>query len=218
LQSRGLELKSHPPQSRNGFTLVEMLVALFVFGLISAAGVTILRTSADAQLLLREKLGERATLSRLSNLIEADLAQAVPRPVRSTAGETRPAFETGDGSLFAFSRIGMAAEGDTAQPSLARIGYRLEAGKLIRSAAAHADGAPDAADAVLVEGVKDGHIRVRQPDGGWRDDWTAVDAEQMPRALELSLTAADGRNYRMLFLVGAVSVPPASPDAEDAGG
>jgi general secretion pathway protein J len=195
-----------------------MLVALFVFGLISVAGVALLRTSADAQLLLREKLGERATLSRLSNLIEADLAQAVPRPVRGAAGETRSAFETGDGSLFAFSRIGMAGGGDTAQPSLARIGYRLEAGNLMRGAAANADGAPDTIEAVLVEGVKDARIRLRQPDGSWRDDWTAARAEQMPRALELSLTAADGRNYRMLFLVGAASVPPASPDAEDADG
>ena len=95
---------------RNGFTLVEMLVALFVFGLISAAGVTLLRSTADSQIQLRDKLGERATLSRLSNLIEADLAQAVPRPTRIEGGSTRTAFETGDGKLFTFSRIGAAPD------------------------------------------------------------------------------------------------------------
>ena len=192
---------------RNGFTLVEMLVALFVFGLISAAGVTLLRSTADSQIHLRDKLGERATLSRLSNLIEADLAQAVPRPARIEGGSTRAAFETGDGKLFTFSRIGAAPDIATSQSSLARIAYRMDGARLVRSASNHADGARGGSDAVLIDGLRQATVRLREPDGGWREDWTAVDAEQMPRALELVLTTQDGRNYRMLYLVGAASVP-----------
>ena len=192
---------------RNGFTLVEMLVALFVFGLISAAGVTLLRSTADSQIHLRDKLGERATLSRLSNLIEADLAQAVPRPARIEGGSTRAAFETGDGKLFTFSRIGAAPDIASSQSSLTRITYRFDGTKLVRSASSHADGARGGSDAVLIDGLRQATVRLREPDGGWRDDWTAVDAEQLPRALELVLTTQDGRNYRMLYLVGATSGP-----------
>ncbi|MBK7162866.1 MAG: type II secretion system minor pseudopilin GspJ [Sphingomonadales bacterium] len=192
---------------RNGFTLVEMLVALFVFGLISAAGVTLLRSTADSQIQLRDKLGERATLSRLSNLIEADLAQAVPRPTRIEGGSTRTAFETGDGKLFTFSRIGAAPDIASDQSSLARITFRLDGSKLVRSASTHPDGARGGSDAVLIDGLRQATVRLREPDGGWREDWTAVDAEQMPRALELVLTTHDGKNYRMLYLVGAASAP-----------
>lgn len=199
---------------RNGFTLVEMLVALFVFGLISAAGVTLLRSTADSQIHLRDKLGERATLSRLSNLIEADLAQAVPRPARIEDGSTRAAFETGDGKLFTFSRIGAAPDAASGQSSLARIAYRLNGGKLVRSASAHADGAGGGSDAVLIDGLTQAAVRLREPSGGWRDDWTAVDAEQLPRALELVLTTQDGRKYRMLYLVGAAA-SPAKEEAEE---
>lgn len=195
------------PPVRNGFTLVEMLVALFVFGLISAAGVTLLRSTADSQIQLRNKLGERATLSRLSNLIEADLAQAVPRPARIVGGSTRTAFETGDGKLFTFSRIGAAPDATSGQSSLARIAYRLDGSKLVRRASTHADGARGGSDAVLIDGLRQATIRLRAPDGGWRDDWATIDAERLPRALELVLMTQDGRNYRMLYLVGAASSP-----------
>ena len=192
---------------RNGFTLVEMLVALFVFGLISAAGVTLLRSTADSQIHLRDKLGERATLSRLSNLIEADLAQAVPRPARIEGGSTRAAFETGDGKLFTFSRIGAAPDIASSKSSLTRITYRFDGTKLVRSASSHADGARGGSDAVLIDGLRQTTVRLREPDGCWRDDWAAVDAEILPRALELVLTTQDGRNYRMLYLVGASPAP-----------
>jgi general secretion pathway protein J len=203
---------------RNGFTLVEMLVALFVFGLISAAGVTLLRSTADSQIQLRDRLGERATFSRLSNLIEADLAQAVPRPARIEGGATRPAFETGDGKLFTFSRIGAAPDAATTQPSLARIAYRIDGSRLIRSAASHADGSRGGSDAVLIEGLRQATLRLREPDGGWRNDWTAVDADTLPRALEILLTTQDGRNYRMLYLVGAGNDPVMREDEEAANG
>lgn len=199
---------------RNGFTLVEMLVALFVFGLISAAGVTLLRSTADSQIQLRDRLGERATLSRLSNLIEADLAQAVPRAARVEDGSTRPAFETGDGKLFTFSRIGAAPDASSTKPSLARIAYRLDGGKLVRSALSHADGARGGSDAVLIDGLTLATVRLREANGGWRDDWAAVDADTLPRALEILLTTQDGRNYRMLYLVGGASTP-AKDEAEE---
>ncbi len=199
-------MRGATPSSRNGFTLVEMLVALFVFGLISVAGVTLLRASADGQVLLRDKLGEQAMLSRLSNLIEADLAQAVPRPVRGADGNARPAFEAGSDALFAFSRIGIADEGDGNRSSLARVNYRLDSGTLFRTASAEGSGA--GADAALIEGLKDARLRLREADGGWRDDWSAVDPESMPRAVELMLTMANGRDYRLLFLVGAAQNPP----------
>ena len=188
---------------RNGFTLVEMLVALFVFGLISAAGVALLRSTADSQIQLRAKLGDRATLSRLSNLIEADLAQVVPRSVRTEDGNVNPAFEAGEEDLFVFSRIGSSSDIGSIQPSLARITYRLDGAKLLRSSSGPADGARQGTEAVLIDGIRQATIRLRQADGSWREDWATVDAERLPRALELVLTTQDGRSYRMLFLVGA---------------
>lgn len=201
-----------PITCANGFTLVEMLVALFVFGLVSAAGVTLLRSSADGQVQLRTKLGERATLSRLSNLLEADLAQAVPRPVRRSGGTIDAAFTTVDGQLFSFSRIGAVGTDDTGQSSLGRISYRFTKGQLVRGSTAHADGG-QSSEAIILANVADISVRFRDATGIWRSDWSALDPEAMPRAVEMQIVAAGAPAYKMLFLVGADGLPkPVEPE------
>ncbi len=104
-----------PPKDA-GFTLVELLVALFVFSLISLAGVTLLRSSADGQIALKERLGSHSAQMRTVNLLEADLAQAVPRQVRNSSGDLQPVFSSHIGAnnqdgqaLFVFHphRIGI---------------------------------------------------------------------------------------------------------------
>ena len=81
---------------RNGFTLVEMLVALGIFALIAAAGVGVLRSSVDVQSSVDTRLTAVGGIVRLNALLSSDLGQAVDRPSRAPSGE-RPAF-VGDGS------------------------------------------------------------------------------------------------------------------------
>ncbi len=198
----------------NGFTLVEMLVALFVFGLISAAGVTLLRNSADSQIQLREKLSERATLSRLSNLIESDLAQAVSRPIRTIDGTTRPAFLVERDGEFEFSRIGASSDEILQQSSLVRVRYAHEKSAFIRRATMHSDGSETESEAVLIDGLSGMTFKFREASGAWRNDWAATDIKAIPRALEIRLTTKQGLEYRMLYLVGVASPPGTAKDGE----
>ncbi|NJM51807.1 MAG: prepilin-type N-terminal cleavage/methylation domain-containing protein [Sphingomonadales bacterium] len=81
------------PYQYNGFTLVELLVALFIFSLISLAGLTLLRSSADGQVAIKNRLAQHSDLVRTANLLEADLAQAVARPsvtIAATAAAPLP--------------------------------------------------------------------------------------------------------------------------------
>ena len=73
-----------------GFTLVETLVALFVFGLIAAAGVIILGNSADAQLRIGEASRSVQDMQRLRAALRADLGQMAVRVTREATG-ARPA-------------------------------------------------------------------------------------------------------------------------------
>ena len=66
----------------NGFTLVEVMVALMIFGMIASAGVGLLAFSVRAQGATVERLDDTGALARLSSLMGADLAQAVNRPAR----------------------------------------------------------------------------------------------------------------------------------------
>lgn len=205
------------PGQENGFTLVELLVALFVFGLISLAGVGMLRSSADAQVIIKERLADQAAISRTANLLEADLAQAIRRGVRDPRGNSRPAFAQGsaaDGDLFAFTRSGLDRDGEGTQSATGRVAYGFSNGALTRKSWTHTDGGEEMPAAPLVDDLQDVAVRFRDERGVWRDDWSAIDAAAMPRAVELNLTPKQGAPLRLVFLVSSQLRQAAPLDTE----
>ena len=51
--------------SEAGFTLVELLVALAIFAMISVAGVTLLRSGSDTQIAVKKRLEDSSRVNRL---------------------------------------------------------------------------------------------------------------------------------------------------------
>ncbi|HWT13108.1 MAG TPA: prepilin-type N-terminal cleavage/methylation domain-containing protein, partial [Allosphingosinicella sp.] len=82
---------------RDGFTLVEMLIALSIFGMLTAAGVALLSVTARTQETSDRLLAELGEIRRVGALLTADLAQAVPRIRRGADGRPRRAFAGGAG-------------------------------------------------------------------------------------------------------------------------
>lgn len=203
--------------SEAGFTLVELLVALAIFAMISVAGVMLLRSGSDTQIAVKNRLEDYARTSRLYNAMEGDLAQAIIRPVRDQAGAPIPAFTEGDastpGGLFGFVRAGWSNYDEAPRAGLQRVAYTLEAGALKRLSWPMLDGAAPSDAATLVENVSAAQMQYRDEKGEWRSDWTAADADALPRAVELRLTIGGKPEQRMLFLVG----PQTRPKPEVAG-
>ena len=80
------------PISEAGFTLVEMLISLVIFGMITAAGVTLLTLTVRTQETSDRLLDNLGTLRRTGALLNADLAQAAPRSrsgIRRFTGRSR---------------------------------------------------------------------------------------------------------------------------------
>lgn len=208
--------------SEAGFTLVELLVALAIFALISVAGVTLLRSGSDTQIAVKNRLEEYSRANRLYNAMEGDLAQAIARPVRNQAGKPIPAFSEDDvstpGTLFGFVRAGWSNFDDAPRAGLQRVAYTLEGGDLKRLSWPMLDGAVPADAATLVENVNAAQIQFRDDKGDWRGNWTATDAHALPRAVELRLTIEGKPEQRMLFLVGPQTrQKPQALDEEVAG-
>ncbi|MEP7348898.1 MAG: type II secretion system minor pseudopilin GspJ [Sphingorhabdus sp.] len=192
-----------------GFTLVEMMVALAIFALMSVAGVTLLRSGSDTQIAVKERLESLSRINRLVYAVEGDLAQAVARPVRDQAGLPVPAFiQGGDaapGMLFGFVRAGWSNFDETPRAGLQRVAYSLEGGALKRVTWPMLDGAEPTEAATLLNNVTSATVRYRDETGAWRDDWTATDAAALPRAIELRFQLNEAAEQRMLFLVGPQS-------------
>jgi general secretion pathway protein J len=98
--------------SERGFTLVELVVALFVFALLATAGTALLSVSIKSQQAVTASLAKGAESGRIVSLLSTDLAQAASRPLRNRDGAVQPAFVGRDGGrdgvFLAYVRNGNA--------------------------------------------------------------------------------------------------------------
>lgn len=176
-----------------GFTLVEVVVALFIFALLATAGVSLLSFAVRAQAASTKALEGVSDNRRLSAILIGDLAQAVPRVSRDSAGRPRPAFQANQGALL----LGYVRGGSTLQ----HVEIRLEKGELQRVATPFVDGAAAATPLVLDTGVERAQLRFRGK-ADWQDRWDAERTDAMPKALELTITRRGEPPVKRLFLVG----------------
>ncbi|MFK7842718.1 MAG: type II secretion system minor pseudopilin GspJ [Sphingorhabdus sp.] len=193
------------PCDSNGFTLVEMMVALFIFAMLSVAGVIMLRSAVDADEVTAGNLGQMAEMQRFVSLMETDLSQALPRTYRDDRGERMPAFSSEVGgigtSFLNFTRGGQSNINGDARSNLERVEYRLTEGKLERLRNRMTDGGAIDPPAVLLSNIDSVQLRFRDKRGQWSNDWQIERLAELPRAIEIGFEQ-DGRRYRHLFLVG----------------
>jgi general secretion pathway protein J len=189
----------------NGFTLVEMMVALFIFAMLSVAGVIMLRSAVDSDEITAENLGQMAEMQRFVSLMEADLSQALPRSYRDDRGDRMPAFvsETGgpEAAFLKFTRGGQSNINGQARSNLERVEYRLTDGNLERWRYRMTDGGTIDQPAVLISNVETLEVRFRDKRGLWSGRWETERLADLPRAIEIRFDQ-QGRRYRHLFLVG----------------
>lgn len=201
--------------AEHGFTLIELMVALMIFAMLSAAGVMLLSGAVRAQGQVAAKLDDLASVQRASALLTADLAQAVPRISRLESGLLAPAFFArggGGGPALQFVRTGRSNVEGEPRPSLQKLEYTLVDGRLERRAYPLVDGSAAGAPSIVIEGITGMTLRFRGEDGGWRDDWQSTDPTALPRAVEMTLARQGQGAVRLVFLVGADPLPPRSSD------
>ena len=193
--------------AEQGFTLVELLVSLFIFGMLAAAGVALLSFSVRAQDAASRRLDEIGGFRRFSALLTSDLAQAAPRLWRDANGVMKPAFVGGTGqgepTSLSLVRRGWENLDGSSRSSLQRVDYRLSDGRLERVGYRFVDGSAPMDAVALVEGVRSLRLRYRDARGEWRDRWDPTRPTDLPRAVEMVIDAGPAGAVRQLFLVGA---------------
>ena len=195
--------------SRNsGFTLVELLVALMIFAIMSAFAYRGLTAMLDSRAALQAESRKWRDVALFVGRLERDLGAALPRRSLGASGTplapVSSAFEAGAASQgLALTRSGSPLmENALAAPQ--RIAYRLRDGRVERLAWAGADAAPrDEPEGVAIlapVGALD--FRFLDPRSlEWRGGWGLPGnaAEPWPAAVEMSLTLASGERIVRLF-------------------
>ena len=118
---------------QQGFTLLEILIALAIFALMSMMAYAGLAAVLQAKSATEPRSEQLAQLQTTLYLLNEDLSQAVDRPIRDEQGRTEPAFSGGSGNeILVFTRSAPTWSSAVAANSLQRVSYRFEKGGLYR--------------------------------------------------------------------------------------
>lgn len=189
-----------------GFTLVEMLIALAIFGMLTAGGVALLSFSVSSQDMTDRQLATLSEIRRAGALMTSDLAQATARPWRDGTGAAQAALAgggNGDTRILVLVRAGWDNPDQAQRSSLQRVEYRLQDRRLVRIGYTNVDGGGAAAVTTLVEDVDQATLRFRDRQGEWQAAWRPTDPADLPSAVELVVSSTRFGAVRQLFLVGA---------------
>ncbi len=126
----------------SAFTLIEMLIALAIFSVVSLAAGTLLYQAIEAQRVASEYGDRMIDLERGIARLSRDLLQYVPREVRDELGDFTNSLIISPNEIE-FTRRGWANPADHARSDLQRVRYFVEGEALQRQYWEILDRAPD---------------------------------------------------------------------------
>ncbi len=199
------------PNSK-GFTLIEVLVALAVFGIMTVLAYQALGQTLSNADLLTDRMERLKNIQRAVRILDADLMQAAPRPIRDPlTDDTAPALLSDIGYDFALelSRSGWNNPAGIKRSTQQRSAYRVEDGELIRYHWTVMDRtlANEPFRVVLLDGVDSLTFQYLRPSGEWTPQWPprsvtgGGNPTLRPRAVEFTLTLFDEGEIRRVLEV-----------------
>ncbi|MCH7821275.1 MAG: type II secretion system minor pseudopilin GspJ [Proteobacteria bacterium] len=196
--------------SAQGFTLIEVLVALAVFGVMSMLAYSALGSTLSNVDYLTERMDRLQSVQRAVRYLSTDLMQTAPRPVRNELGDGfLPALQTSLSSDFVLemTRGGWSNPAGLPRGTLQRVAYRLEDDELVRYHWNVLDRtyANEPIAIVLLNDVESLFFRYLQDNDEWTNYWppqgqaVGDSIRSRPRAVEFVLTLVDeGEIYRII--------------------
>lgn len=194
-----------------GFTLLELLVALAIFAVLSVLAYGGLRNVLDTRAQVEVEAARLTALQTTFTLIERDVEQALARSVRDNYGDTQPALTGGGNKLLELTHAGLRNPALQARSQLQRVAYQLKDGHLQRLTWPVLDRAPNSVpqQAELLSGIATVEVLFYDqnftPQRAWPLPDTGSTAPQMlPRAVEVSIELTGwGRVTRLFRVVDA---------------
>jgi general secretion pathway protein J len=189
-------IRRAPPPGEQGFTLIELIVSLALFGLIAVAGLALVENVLGVQAQTDGRLERLGDLQRAIYVLTNDLEQVSEGAI--TGGPTQIAF-----------RRHARASGGYGAP----VAYALEGGVLVRTLLPVVPGGAARAQRLL-DGVSSVRWRYRDGTRGWRESWPPAEVERKddwPDAVEMLMVLTPGRGRPAGTLRRIVALPAAVP-------
>lgn len=189
-----------------GFTLLELIIVLAVFGVFSAMAYGGLNYVLTTRKVIEAQLARTAEWQKAFQRVRNDLELAVPRPARDGFGQPQAAFHFETfGARIELTRAGWRNPLSLPRASLERVVYRYDdrSRELLRETWRVLDRASEdePQKLVLLSQIDDARWRFLDSNRQWHDRWppastssassTATGSSLLPKAMELSLESKD---------------------------
>jgi general secretion pathway protein J len=196
---------------QTGFTLLEILVAVSIFSIMSVVALTGIKVILDSQEATNRVAVQIKSLQNTFFYFDQDLRYAIARDIRDEFGDTQAAMVADNAGPqgLALTRMGIGNLQGSKRSSMARVRYWLKEDTLIRSRYKTLDraGEPQSLDRALMENVEELEFRFLGANKEWQPSWPPLNptANQgaLPRAIEINLTHEQmGKITRIIPLHG----------------
>lgn len=195
---------------QSGFTLLEILISVGMFAIISGAAYMMLHHGVQSQKAINARADRFHQLQKALFIMQRDIEQITNRPVRDEQGNQQAPFYTsyngraGQNLKIAFTHTGWTNPfGDNAS-NLQRVNYFLHNEQLIRRSWDSPDRTYETkfTDKVMMSNVLNWQVRLLD-DGSWYKTWKNDPAENnkysLPDALEFQIALKDMGNLKRIF-------------------
>ena len=192
----------------SGFTLIEIVIALVVFSIVSVTASSGLNAVLKWQADLNTRNDQIKAIQLTLKYLERDINRAISRSVRDQYGDSQPAFSSDGENIMSFTYSGWRNPAGLLRSHLQRVAYELDEEKeLTRHSWNRLDGAiiEDAREVVLLEEVEEFKLEFLNQTSNWIEQWPPINANPtqvtLPRAVSVSFNVAPLGEIRRVFTV-----------------
>lgn len=196
-----------------GFTLIEILIAMFIFTIVSVIIVGALHTVFTSQSSTEKSASRLADLQMALTLMSRDFEQVSERTITNAAGAIEGAF-IGTNNSATFTHAGLANPlGQAQRSTLQRVRYQLIKNKLIRETWAALDQSKDtkSAERILLRAVTELNFEYLDQNGKFHTRWPPADqtsnSETIPKAVKVFITLQDLGKISQLYVIPIQKLP-----------
>lgn len=195
-----------------GMTLVELLVAIFIFAIVAAIAMGGYNEMMKQSDIVNAGAGRTREIQSAMQRLNLDFTSLEPRPVREPLGDSlQPALRSDSRreTIAELTHSGWSNPIGVPRSTLQRVAYRIEDTKLIREYWLTLDRTMDSEpeSAVLLERVRRMELRFMDSNRSWHEQWpplgySAPDAPRLrPIAVEITIELEDWGEIKRLMEV-----------------